>query len=88
MSVLVVKYLAERVDILAGFRNTGRDTTDPPPPLDNNAGDSDDGEPVTEDDELDTRHACMKHVVDSVNRFRSSVLKPFACFARMDRCYT
>ena len=55
------------MDILAGFRNTGRATADPPPPQDNDAGDH--GEQVSEDDELDTRHACMKHVMDSVNRY-------------------
>ena len=66
------------MDILAGFWNTWRETASPPPPQDNNAGDH--REPVSEDDELDTRpeddeldtmHACMKHVVDSVNRFCS-----------------
>ena len=65
-------------DILAGFQYTGCDTADQPPAQDNNACDH--GEPVREDDELDTRpedeeldnrHACMKHVVDSVNWFCS-----------------
>ena len=57
------------MDILEGFRNTGRDTANPPHPQDNDAGGN--GEQVPKDDELDTRHACTKHVVDSINRFYS-----------------
>ena len=45
------------MDILAGFRNTGRDTTDLPPPQDNDVGDH--GEQEPEDDELDTRPDTM-----------------------------
>ena len=51
------------MDILAGFRNTGRDTTDLPPPQDNDVGDH--GEQESEDDELDTRPD--KDAMDAAN---------------------
>ena len=40
---------------MAGFLNTGRDTADPPPPQDNDAGDHGELIPEFEDDGLDTR---------------------------------